>query len=106
MLQTGEWWLAYQPIVDTATQTISSVEALLRWTHPQRGPVAPFDLIRVAERSGTIVRLGREILCRACTDACDRGCIPMGKLRRATPLVALPPIGASHLICDKPEESR
>ena len=30
----------------------------------------------------------------------------MGKLRRATPLVALPPIGASHLICDKPEESR
>ena len=69
VLQTGEWWLAYQPIVDTATQTISSVEALLRWTHPQRGPVAPFDLIQLAERSGTIVRLGREILCRACADA-------------------------------------
>jgi diguanylate cyclase (GGDEF)-like protein/PAS domain S-box-containing protein len=69
VLESGEWWLAYQPIVDTNSQSISSVEALLRWTHPERGPVAPFDLIRLAERSGTIVVLGREILCRACADA-------------------------------------
>lgn len=69
VLQSGEWWLAYQPIVETGTHTISSVEALLRWTHPERGPVAPFDLIRLAERSGNIVPLGREILRRACADA-------------------------------------
>lgn len=69
-LDGGEWWLAYQPIVDAATRQIVSCEALLRWTHPLRGPVPPFQLIRLAEQIGLIVPLGRAIFERACTEAC------------------------------------
>jgi diguanylate cyclase (GGDEF)-like protein/PAS domain S-box-containing protein len=68
-LDGGEWWLAYQPIVDAATRQIVSCEALLRWTHPVRGPVSPFQLIRLAEQIGLIVPLGRAIFERACTEA-------------------------------------
>ncbi len=68
-LDTGTWWLAYQPVVDPRTGRISGAEALLRWTHPVRGPVAPFEMIRVAERTGSIVGLGAEIFRRACCEA-------------------------------------
>ncbi|MBX3286633.1 MAG: EAL domain-containing protein, partial [Actinobacteria bacterium] len=69
MLTERRWWLDYQPIVDTGTRRVVAVEALLRWTHPTRGPVPPFDLIRLAEHSGTIVALGHDIFERACRDA-------------------------------------
>ena len=68
-LDGGEWWLAYQPIVDTSTLRMVSCEALLRWTHPVRGPVSPFQLIRLAEQIGLIVPLGRAIFHRACAEA-------------------------------------
>ena len=68
-LESRSWWLAYQPIVDTTTGRVTGAEALLRYTHPQRGPVSPYELIRLAEHSGAIVDLGREILTRACTEA-------------------------------------
>jgi diguanylate cyclase (GGDEF)-like protein/PAS domain S-box-containing protein len=69
VLATEEWWLAYQPIVEVESRRIVSCEALLRWTHPVRGPVSPFDLIRLAESIGLIVPLGREIFHRACAEA-------------------------------------
>ena len=68
-LSGQEWWLAYQPIIDCATRRIVSCEALLRWTHPVRGPVSPYQLIRLAEQIGLIVPLGREIFHRACVEA-------------------------------------
>nr|BFE62877.1 cyclic Di-GMP phosphodiesterase RmdB [Dactylosporangium thailandense] len=43
--------LYYQPQVELATGTVVGVEALLRWRHPQRGPIDPEELIRVAEHS-------------------------------------------------------
>jgi EAL domain-containing protein (putative c-di-GMP-specific phosphodiesterase class I) len=69
VLASEEWWLAYQPIVEVETRRIVSCEALLRWTHPVRGPIPPFELIRVAESIGLIVPLGREIFHRACAEA-------------------------------------
>jgi len=69
VLNTHRWTLAYQPIYETTTRRIVGVEALLRWTHPSRGPVAPFDLVQLAEWSGSIVSLGREIFQRACQEA-------------------------------------
>jgi diguanylate cyclase (GGDEF)-like protein/PAS domain S-box-containing protein len=69
VLTTASWTLAYQPIFDSALRTVVGVEALLRWTHPTRGPVAPFEIVRLAEASGTIVALGREIFRRACHEA-------------------------------------
>ncbi|HMS88087.1 MAG TPA: EAL domain-containing protein [Acidimicrobiales bacterium] len=70
-LETRSWWLAYQPIVDTESREVTGAEALLRFTHPLRGPVSPYELIRLAEHSGAILELGREILTRACTEAVE-----------------------------------
>ncbi|WPB57049.1 EAL domain-containing protein [Xylophilus sp. GOD-11R] len=55
----------YQPVVDRQGR-MSGVEALVRWPHPQRGMVSPGDFIPVAERTGLIVTLGRQVLCMAC----------------------------------------
>jgi len=62
----GEMHLEYQPIVD-ADGRLTGVEALLRWTHPARGPVAPTVFIPFAEQSGQIIELGRWVLEQACT---------------------------------------
>ena len=70
VLTQATWQLAYQPIFDSVERRVVGVEALLRWTHPVRGPVQPFELIRLAETSGSIVALGREIFRRACHEAC------------------------------------
>jgi diguanylate cyclase (GGDEF)-like protein len=64
----GELHLAYQPIVDTASRSLTAVEALLRWTHPSRGPVSPAIFIPFAEQSGQIIEIGQWVLERACQD--------------------------------------
>ena len=64
----GELHLSYQPIVDTANGRLTAVEALLRWTHPSRGPVSPTIFIPFAEQSGQIIELGQWVLERACQD--------------------------------------
>ncbi|EBA04028.1 sensory box protein [Rhodobacterales bacterium HTCC2150] len=48
----------YQPIVELATGKIYKAEALLRWQHPERGPVSPADFIPVAEEAGLIHEIG------------------------------------------------
>lgn len=64
-----EFTLAFQPIVDLRTGAITAVEALLRWHGESIGNVAPDLFIPVAERSGSIVRIGDWVLERACRDA-------------------------------------
>ncbi len=66
--ERGELDIAYQPIVDTVSGRLTSVEALLRWTHPSRGPVSPTIFIPFAEQSGYVIELGRWVLERACQD--------------------------------------
>jgi len=58
--------LVYQPIVDLERGALQGFEALLRWTHPERGPVSPVEFIPVAESTGLVVTLGRWVLERAC----------------------------------------
>ena len=58
--------VVYQPIIDLATRNVRSVEALMRWNHPDRGPVSPGIFIPLAEKSGLVIELGRWILARAC----------------------------------------
>lgn len=60
--ETGQFSVLYQPIVDIGTNTLHGVEALLRWVHPERGPISPDVFVPLAETSGLIVPLGRWVL--------------------------------------------
>ncbi len=53
-LRNGDIWLAYQAQWDIATNRICGAEALIRWNHPVRGPIAPHAFILQAERAGRI----------------------------------------------------
>jgi diguanylate cyclase (GGDEF)-like protein/PAS domain S-box-containing protein len=57
----------FQPIMDLRTQTISGVEALVRWAHPTRGLLAPNAFIGIAEQTGLVIPLGAWVLDHACT---------------------------------------
>ncbi len=67
--ERGEMSLVYQPIFQLADGRLVGAEALLRWRHPQHGPIPPEVFIDVAEQSGLIDDLGRHVLARACADA-------------------------------------
>jgi EAL domain-containing protein (putative c-di-GMP-specific phosphodiesterase class I) len=56
--QLEQFAVVYQPVVDLRTGDLRGMEALLRWTHPELGPVSPDVFIPLAERAGTIGRLG------------------------------------------------
>ncbi len=59
----------YQPIVTADGTAITGVEALVRWTHPERGAIPPDAFVPVAERTGQIGALGEFVLRRALDDA-------------------------------------
>ncbi|WP_426509832.1 EAL domain-containing protein [Dactylosporangium sp. McL0621] len=60
----GELRLLYQPIVALPDGELTGVEALVRWAHPERGPLEPDAFVPLAERSGAIGDLGRWVLGR------------------------------------------
>ncbi|MET0235030.1 MAG: EAL domain-containing protein [Kibdelosporangium sp.] len=55
-------WMAYQPIVDLRSGRVSTVEGLLRWTHPRYGPISPGEFIPLAEESDLINIVGAHML--------------------------------------------
>jgi len=61
-LRNDELELRYQPQVDITNGRVVSMEALVRWKHPQRGMVSPLEFIPVAERTGQIIELGEWVL--------------------------------------------
>lgn len=61
--------LFYQPIVNTSSNSVTGVEALIRWQHPVRGPISPALFIPIAEEANLIDKLGEWILRKACEDA-------------------------------------
>ena len=79
-LKTDGLSLDFQPLVDLETLSIRSMEALLRWHHPERGAVPPQTFIQVAEESGLVVPLTAWVLqtaCRAARAWQDQGLAPV-----------------------------
>jgi diguanylate cyclase (GGDEF)-like protein len=68
-LQRDEFRLAYQPQYDLNSGALTGYEALLRWTHREKGAISPADFISVAENCGLIQEIGTWVLRRACFDA-------------------------------------
>ena len=65
-IEGNELELQYQPQIELSSRKIVGMEALIRWNHPTRGVLAPAVFIPIAERTGTIVALGRWVLDQAC----------------------------------------
>lgn len=64
--ERGELQLYYQPIFSIADARILSLEALIRWNHPQRGMVSPLEFIPVAEETGLILNVGDWVMNEVC----------------------------------------
>jgi EAL domain-containing protein (putative c-di-GMP-specific phosphodiesterase class I) len=80
-LEKGELVLHYQPIISLRTGTMTGVEALVRWEHPQFGHLLPQHFIPLAEETGLITRVGRWVLHEACRQ--------VGRWRREHPALRL-----------------
>jgi predicted signal transduction protein with EAL and GGDEF domain len=68
-LEAGELRLHYQPIVTLDGGVLQSVEALVRWQHPERGLLPPGEFIPIAEESALILQIGAWTLREACEQA-------------------------------------
>jgi diguanylate cyclase (GGDEF)-like protein/PAS domain S-box-containing protein len=70
-LERNEFSLHYQPKVNFEIGAITGAEALIRWTHPTQGTVAPAQFISIAEDCGLILPIGNWVLRQACKQAQD-----------------------------------
>jgi len=64
-IDRGEVWVAYQPKLDVATRRIIGAEALARWTHPEKGPIAATEFVAAAEQHNRIGKLTDFVLEKA-----------------------------------------
>jgi len=68
-INNQEFELFYQPKLNSATGIIQGVEALIRWNHPERGILTPYEFIEIAEKRGLITEIGDWVLRQACWQA-------------------------------------
>jgi diguanylate cyclase (GGDEF)-like protein len=68
-IECSELEVYYQPIIELRNGTVVTMEALLRWHHPEWGLTAPVRFMEVAEQTGLIVRIGAWVMQQACAQA-------------------------------------
>jgi diguanylate cyclase (GGDEF)-like protein len=68
-LAKDQFFLVYQPTINLSSMRPSGVEALLRWHHPERGPLRPDAFLTLLEETGLIVEVGKWVLDEACAQA-------------------------------------
>ncbi|MEZ0495174.1 putative bifunctional diguanylate cyclase/phosphodiesterase [Sphingomonas sp. IW22] len=68
-LQKDELSLHFQPVVDASDARLIGFEALLRWTHPELGPISPAKFVPLAEDARLIAPIGEWVVRRACDEA-------------------------------------
>jgi diguanylate cyclase (GGDEF)-like protein/PAS domain S-box-containing protein len=68
-IENDELHLNYQPVVDAGSGSLTGFEALLRWTHPEMGPISPAKFVPLAEDARLIVPIGEWVLRHACDEA-------------------------------------
>jgi diguanylate cyclase len=56
----------YQPLLHVASHKIAGYEALVRWNHPERGPISPVEFVALAEETALIVEVGEYVFDTAC----------------------------------------
>jgi len=70
-IDKGEVWIAFQPQLDLKSRRIVGAEALARWTHPEKGPIAASEFIAAAEQHDRIGKLTDFVLEKAVAAAAD-----------------------------------
>lgn len=65
-IEEKQFRLVYQPLIELRTGAVSGVEALLRWEHPEKGPIPPGVFIPIAEDTGLINEIGEWVIRTAC----------------------------------------
>ncbi len=69
--KTNQLHLVYQPKFELATKRLTGLEALVRWTHPELGPLSPAEFVPIVEQNGLALVLGRWVLERAALDMAE-----------------------------------
>ena len=98
-LATDQFELHYQPVIRLADGSVSGVEALLRWRHPEKGLISPLDFIPIAEETGLIIPIGRWVLREGCRHA-RRLERPDGEALRMSVNLSLKQIQHSDIVAD------
>lgn len=65
-LQNDELAVYFQPLLNLKTLGVTTCEALVRWPHPVRGMISPAEFIPVAEETGLVIEMGRQVMRKAC----------------------------------------
>ncbi|HEY3239215.1 MAG TPA: EAL domain-containing protein [Acidimicrobiia bacterium] len=97
-LERNELRVFYQPEVDLTDESVTGMEALVRWQHPSRGLLAPSEFIQVAEETGLVVPLGEWVLREACQEMARRSGAPGQEGARVSVNLSARQLGQAGLV--------